>query len=151
MVTVGYGNTAPTTQGGQVFFIMYALIGIPIALAFFSLFGLVLKNITDWIAEKILVRFNEAWANVKLFVSIGIGFVLLVLFPSIAFKVIQGWTYFESFYYSIVTLTTVGFGDFVPGIPTNSLDGFYRVCVGCWIFIGLSYLSVLTNQNQELF
>ena len=154
----GYGNTAPTTPIGQGFFIIYAIICIPIALAFLSFFGQLLKNITDLIVGKILhIIFSKDWTDSKLHLLsakvtafIFFGFVLFVLFPALAFRSIQGWSYFESFYYCIVTLTTVGFGDFVPGIPSNSLDGFYRVCVGCWIFIGLSYLLLITNLLQEM-
>ena len=42
-----------------------------------------------------------------------IGFALFSLFPAIIFKYYEGWTYLDSVYFTIITLTTIGFGDFV--------------------------------------
>lgn len=41
-----------------------------------------------------------------------IGWLLLGTF---VFKQSEGWTFVEGFYFCIVTLTTIGFGDYVPG------------------------------------
>lgn len=46
-----------------------------------------------------------------------IAFILLlciIIFPAFGFKALEEWTYFESVYFCFVTLTTIGFGDFVP-------------------------------------
>ena len=46
-----------------------------------------------------------------------IAFILLiaiVIFPAFGFHSLEEWTYFESVYFCFVTLTTIGFGDFVP-------------------------------------
>lgn len=40
--------------------------------------------------------------------------VHLVL-PPFVFMAQEGWTYIEGFYFSFVTLTTIGFGDLVAG------------------------------------
>ena len=78
------------------------------------------------------------------------GLTLFVIIPGVIFSYIQDWTYFESIYFCFVTLTTVGFGDFVPGID-GSNNGFYRVCVAFWIFIGLAFLSLVISLLQETF
>lgn len=42
-------------------------------------------------------------------------FLLLIIFvPAIGFASIERWDYFDSVYFCFITLTTIGFGDFVP-------------------------------------
>ena len=38
-----------------------------------------------------------------------------LLIPASIFMAVEGWTYQEAFYYAFITLTTIGFGDFVVG------------------------------------
>jgi len=40
--------------------------------------------------------------------------------PSYAFQRIEGWNFLDSVYYSIISLTTIGIGDFVPSIDPPS-------------------------------
>ena len=47
-------------------------------------------------------------------VLVVIGLIVLVFFPSILFMYFQeDWNFGTSIYYSIITLSTVGFGDYV--------------------------------------
>lgn len=43
------------------------------------------------------------------------GCVLFVGLPAAIFKHIEGWSALESLYFVVITLTTIGFGDFVAG------------------------------------
>lgn len=43
------------------------------------------------------------------------GLLLFLLLPPLLFSDKEGWTYEESFYYSFITLSTIGFGDYVIG------------------------------------
>jgi len=44
------------------------------------------------------------------------GFIVFMILPAVVFWYIEdGWTYLDSLYFSFVTLTTVGFGDYVAG------------------------------------
>ena len=53
-----------------------------------------------------------------------------------------------------MTLTTVGFGDFVPSQSGSSLDsavsGFYKLCSTVWIWIGLAMIAALITELQNL-
>mmetsp|Transcript_4122 Transcript_4122/g.12978 ORF Transcript_4122/g.12978 Transcript_4122/m.12978 type:complete len:216 (+) Transcript_4122:1491-2138(+) len=52
-------------------------------------------------------------------VSVGL-LLLVILLGTIAFyNVEEGWTIVDSFYFSIITLTTVGLGDFTPDFTSN--------------------------------
>ncbi|KAL0164018.1 hypothetical protein M9458_039771, partial [Cirrhinus mrigala] len=41
------------------------------------------------------------------------GCILFVTIPAIIFKHIEGWTGLDSIYFVVITLTTVGIGDYV--------------------------------------
>lgn len=43
------------------------------------------------------------------------GCLLFVTLPAVIFKHIEGWSALESIYFVVITLTTIGFGDFVAG------------------------------------
>lgn len=43
------------------------------------------------------------------------GCLIFVALPAVIFKHIEGWSALESIYFVVITLTTIGFGDFVAG------------------------------------
>ena len=48
--------------------------------------------------------------------SILLGCLLFVAVPILVFQEVERWTLLESAYFVVITLTTVGFGDYVAGI-----------------------------------
>lgn len=49
------------------------------------------------------------------------GCLLFVALPAAIFKHIEGWSVLESLYFVVITLTTIGFGDFVAGTNTKPM------------------------------
>lgn len=47
--------------------------------------------------------------------SILLGLVLFVFVPTLVFQKVEKWSLLESAYFVVITLTTVGFGDYVTG------------------------------------
>lgn len=47
-----------------------------------------------------------------------LGCLLFVLTPTFVFCYMEGWSKLEAIYFVVVTLTTVGFGDYVAGEAT---------------------------------
>lgn len=43
------------------------------------------------------------------------GLLVHLVLPPVVFMYMEGWSYLEGLYYSFITLTTVGFGDYVAG------------------------------------
>lgn len=43
------------------------------------------------------------------------GCLIFVALPAVIFKHIEGWSTLDSIYFVVITLTTIGFGDFVAG------------------------------------
>lgn len=53
------------------------------------------------------------------------GCLLFVALPAAIFKHIEGWSALESLYFVVITLTTIGFGDFVAGTNTKQVIELY--------------------------
>jgi len=62
--------------------------------------------------------------------------VLLILITGTLFyHNVEGWTWLDSSYFSVITLTTVGYGDFSPQTDSG------KVFTMAYIFVGLGILS----------
>lgn len=50
---------------------------------------------------------------------------------------VEGWTIVESLYFSVVTLTTVGFGDLTPTTPGAQIFTIFYILTGIGVFVAL--------------
>lgn len=41
--------------------------------------------------------------------------MLILIFPPMVFSHVEGWSFGEGFYFAFITLSTIGFGDYVVG------------------------------------
>ena len=99
-----------------MFFVFYAIIGIPLCAVFLAGLGDKLGKLYKKLEDKaMLPKYPKTEKALKMFGFNALCFVVFSLIPAVIFMVVEGWTYRESWYYTIVTLTTVGFGDYVPG------------------------------------
>lgn len=57
------------------------------------------------------------------------GFTFFIILPSIIMSFYEGWPYEIAVYYCFITLTTVGFGDFVAGKFTLNKQHLHRLSV----------------------
>ncbi|XP_032356596.1 potassium channel subfamily K member 10b isoform X1 [Etheostoma spectabile] len=155
ITTIGYGNIAPSTEGGKIFCILYAIFGIP-------LFGFLLAGIGDQLGtifvksilrvEKIFRQKHKQISQTKIRVTSTILFILagcivFVTIPAVIFKHIEGWTTLEAIYFVVITLTTVGIGDYVAG-GNRRIDymKWYKPLVWFWILVGLAYFAAVLSM-----
>lgn len=59
------------------------------------------------------------------------GLLLFLLLPPLLFSHMEGWSYLEGFYFSFITLSTVGFGDYVIGETPGQVGGRLALSGGC--------------------
>ncbi|XP_031166578.2 potassium channel subfamily K member 4 [Sander lucioperca] len=158
ITTIGFGNISPKTEGGQLFCIFYALVGIP-------MFGILLAGVGDHLGTglrkavaKIETLFRKWRVSptivrvISAVLSILLGCLLFVAVPILVFQEVEGWTLLESAYFVVITLTTVGFGDYVAGDSgIAGSDHWYKPLVWFWILLGLAYFaSILTMIGNWL-
>jgi hypothetical protein len=75
--------------------------------------------------------------KIKVQVSIALTSILtLIGIGTISFKILEGWTWIQCFYFSVSTLTTVGFGDLHPTSDGSRLFTAFYILVGVTIGVG---------------
>ncbi|XP_026996004.2 potassium channel subfamily K member 5b [Tachysurus fulvidraco] len=153
ITTIGYGQVAPKTTGGRGFCIIFGLCGIPLCLTWISELGTFFGSRTKRLSQALLHRRFSVkkvqFICTTLFLLWGLLFHLII--PPLIFMCMENWTYLEGLYFCFITLTTVGFGDYVAGVNTGlEYKAPYRFCVELWIYMGLAWLSLFFSWNVNM-
>ena len=94
----------------------------------------------------------------KIRISIGsalLSLVSLIGFGTWAFHSIEDWSWAESFYFSVATLTTVGYGDIHPTTDASRIFTAIFILVGVGVVIavltsiGSKYLATQEHQLSD--
>ncbi|KAJ3602780.1 hypothetical protein NHX12_030528 [Muraenolepis orangiensis] len=150
LTTIGYGHTVPRTDGGKVFCMAYATLGIPLTLVTFQSLGERMNTLV-----RLLLRHAQRRAGLReARVSPGSTVLAGLLFcggtlcaGAAAFSRLEGWTFFHAFYYCFVTLTTVGLGDLVALQKGDALRRRTPYAAFCFAYIlaGLTVVGAVLN------
>ncbi|XP_020805062.1 open rectifier potassium channel protein 1 isoform X2 [Drosophila serrata] len=156
--TVGYGNISPTTFAGRMIMIAYSVIGIPVNGILFAGLGEYFGRTFEAIYRrykkyKMSTDMHYVPPQLGLITTVVIalipGIALFLLLPSWVFTYFENWPYSISLYYSYVTTTTIGFGDYVPTFGPNQPREFggwfvvYQIFVIVWFIFSLGYLVMI--------
>jgi len=95
---------------------VYAMVGIPLGLVMFQSIGERLNKFASVVIRraKTYLRCQRTEATeMNLMLATGLLSSIIITTGAAVFSRYEGWSYFDSFYYCFVTLTTIGFGDYV--------------------------------------
>ncbi|NNE26301.1 MAG: two pore domain potassium channel family protein [Saprospiraceae bacterium] len=67
---------------------------------------------------------DEAYRDL-LFVS-----SFIIAFGTVVYHYVEGWTIIDSLYFSVITLTTIGYGDFSPATDAGKIFTIFYIIVG---------------------
>lgn len=70
--------------------------------------------------------------------------VLVLATGTVVYHYVEDWSWVDSFYFSSVALTTVGFGDFVPTTDASKIFTVF------YIFSGISIIGAVLNAFLKL-
>ena len=70
--------------------------------------------------------------------------IMVLLLGTVVYRVIEDWSWVDSFYFSSVALTTVGFGDLSPSSDVSKLFTVF------YIFAGISLIGGVLNAFLKL-
>lgn len=148
--TVGYGNFAPATTGGKVWVIIFSTLTIPPTPFCLNYVSNMMVNL---IALVVFPGGLSTPVSTRMRLAIGtMGLIMhLLVCGGLAFALMEDWNYGDAVYYSFVTLTTIGLGDFAPVTATGQYWSMFFVVCGLGI-ISLMIEDVLViyfGQEQE--
>lgn len=76
------------------------------------------------------------------------GIAFFIFLPACLFSYFEDWPYVTSVYYSFITLTTIGFGDYVPTFQNGQVNGLMLRGL-LWIWYS-SKMIAITFRNVSL-
>jgi voltage-gated potassium channel len=93
---------------------------------------------------------RTAWRDTS-FRSLAAITALLLLVGTLVFHEVEGWSYLDSFYFSAITLATVGYGDFTPKTPTGKLLTVFYIFMGFGLLVALltRFADALIQSERE--
>ncbi|MFK7772938.1 MAG: potassium channel family protein [Saprospiraceae bacterium] len=77
---------------------------------------------------------------------LGTTFFILFL-GTMIYHYLEGWSYLDSLYFSIITLTTVGYGDFSPQTTGGKMFTIFYIFLGIGII--LAFINTLYNHFEK--
>ncbi|KAI3370402.1 hypothetical protein L3Q82_025167, partial [Scortum barcoo] len=164
ITTIGYGHAAPRTDAGKTFCMFYAVLGIPLTLVMFQCLGERINTFVRYLLRRAKQGLGLQTTEVSMgnMVLVGLLSCMSTLcIGAVAFSHFEDWTIFNAYYYCFITLTTIGFGDFVALQKKDALQkrppyvafSFMYILVGLTVigaFLNLVVLRFLTVSTEEL-
>ena len=74
---------------------------------------------------------------------------MLLLSGTVFYSRIEGWSALDALYFSTITLTTVGYGDFAPQTSFGKVFTIIYILVGIGIFVALGAKIAIAQLNAS--
>jgi len=77
--------------------------------------------------------------------------ILIIIFAgTIAFYNLEGWSFFDSIYFTSVTMSTIGYGDMAPLTHAGKLVAMFYGFMWAPLFIGFTWLLFQSKLKKML-
>ena len=91
---------------------------------------------------------RQLWAHPQ---GRGILFAVanIAVIGTVFYKLMEGWSWVDSFYFTMVTLTTVGYGDLAPSSDVAKLFTIFLIVCGVGFILSfLNFLATMTVKRK---
>ncbi|XP_008566687.1 PREDICTED: potassium channel subfamily K member 9 [Galeopterus variegatus] len=141
----------------------YAVLGIPLTLVMFQSLGERMNTFVRYLLKRIKKCCGMRNTDVSMENMVTVGFFSCMgtlCIGAAAFSHCEDWSFFHAYYYCFITLTTIGFGDYVALQSKGALQkkplyvafSFMYILVGLTVigaFLNLVVLRFLTMNSED--
>ena len=82
----------------------------------------------------------------KKYRNLSISTLFILLNGTVIYHFIEGWKWLDSLYFSVITLTTVGYGDFAPQTDFGKIFTIFYIISGIGIIFG--FINAFFEHRQ---
>ncbi|MDH5365544.1 MAG: potassium channel family protein [Cyclobacteriaceae bacterium] len=74
--------------------------------------------------------------------------LIIIGFGSAVYHYLEGWGWVDSLYFSVITLTTIGYGDFSPQTDAGKVFTVFYIIIGIGII--LNFINTAHNHYNSM-
>lgn len=159
ITTIGYGDITPKTTAGMWLAILAGFLGVPIMLLTLKSLGEfindVILKVLKLLEKTLLKRSNVKHLEFKMLIITLLMMVTLLLIGATHEMKQNDWSLLEGVYAWFITMSTIGFGDFV--VAKSYIQGkdytekplFYSAVLFLFLIFGLGVVASVINAVGE--
>jgi voltage-gated potassium channel len=83
------------------------------------------------------------------FLFLGSLVVLMLGIGTVFYRLVERWAWLDSLYFSLITLTTVGYGDLAPTLGVSKIFTIFYVLIGIGIILGFVQFVAKKSINRH--
>lgn len=74
--------------------------------------------------------------------------IIILMIGTLTYHYVEGWSVVDSLYFSVVTLTTIGYGDFTPQTDAGKIFTIVYIVLGIGMI--LSFIDTIQNHYTQM-
>jgi len=124
VTTIGYGSMYPRTNGGMVFTILFGILGIPVMAYTLRLLSELIGDALQPLVARSSTKGGQTTTTLLLATVFLFGGALVY------YVFLENWTFLEAIYFTVITLTSIGFGDYLPSSTVSKVFTMFFIILG---------------------
>lgn len=108
------------------------------------------KNLQIWFEKNNAMIFFEtikSFLKDKDYRDLLITTNIILSIGTVVYHYVEGWTWLDSLYFSVITLTTIGYGDFSPATDAGKVFTLVYIIVGLGVI--LSFIQTIHHHYSS--
>lgn len=96
-----------------------------------------------------MILFKAIWnfLLIKEYRALLLTTLIVLIMGSIVFHYLEGWSFFDAFYFCVITLTTIGYGDIYPITFSGKLFNLIYILFGLGLI--LSFIKTVYDHFEN--
>ena len=74
---------------------------------------------------------------------------LILIIGTLSYHYIEGWSWVDAAYFSVITLTTIGYGDFSPQTTFGKIFTIFYILIGVGVVLGFINTIYLHDKIRK--